>query len=93
MDRVDLRIAQQSAFSSKHRARLTFDIRNLPNLLNNKWGQVRQAGFPYFTPVVDVDYDSESGKYVYSNLDSEDANRVRLGSSIWRMQLGAVYEF
>lgn len=94
MELVDARISQElPTRSEKQKARLTFDIKNLPNLLNKNWGQTRQADFPYLNRVVDVSYDAASGKYRYSNLNDKNAETVRLKESVWRMQLGAVYEF
>ncbi|MFW7380934.1 MAG: TonB-dependent receptor [Oligoflexus sp.] len=94
MDRVDARFSQElPTHDPNKRARVILDIRNLPNLLNHRWGQVKQAPFPYFTRAVDVSYDAESGRYVYSNLNRNPAETVRLTDSIWRLQLGVVYDF
>ena len=94
VDQIDLRLAQElPGFKDHHRARIMLDINNLPNLLNKKWGQVKQVGFPYMYSFVDVSYDAESGRYIYSNFDDGDPESVRLYQSIWKAQLSAVYEF
>lgn len=93
VDRVDLRLAQDLPAPDAHRAKLTFDIINLPNLLNKRWGQVKQPGFPYMHKIVDVDYDPEQGKYVYSNFNGDNPESVRLDQSIWQAQMALHYYF
>lgn len=94
VDVVDARISQElPTKSDTQKARLILDIKNVPNFLNKKWGQNRQADFPYMNRVVDVDYDAASGRYRYSNFNDKDAESVRLRQSVWQMQVGAVYEF
>jgi len=52
--RIDLHAEQEiPTFIGKSRITLFGDIENLPNLLNSKWGGLRQIGFPYTaSPVV-----------------------------------------
>ncbi len=94
IDVMDARMTQElPTANDKHKARLTFDLKNLPNLLNSRWGQVKSAPFPYYSKLVDVKYDAATGRYRYSNLDTKGAQQVRLIDSVWRLQLGAIYEF
>ncbi|MCX6131471.1 MAG: TonB-dependent receptor, partial [Proteobacteria bacterium] len=94
MDQIDARLTQElPSFSSKNRARLVLDIKNLPNFVNKRWGQVKQAPFPYFSRAVDVSYDSATGRYRYSKLNDADPQVVRVAESVWKMQLALVYEF
>lgn len=53
--RIDLHLEQElPAFIGKSRVSIFGDIENLPNLLNSKWGGLRQLGFPYQSAVVQV---------------------------------------
>jgi hypothetical protein len=53
--RIDLHLEQEiPTFVGKSRISLFGDIENLPNLLNSKWGGLRQFGFPYTADVVRV---------------------------------------
>lgn len=94
LNRFDMRISQDlPAPVAGHRARFVLDIENVGNLLNNDWGRFTQVGFPYNTPVVDVNYDAASGKYVYSNLRVLKPARVNVLESVWRMSVGLLYDF
>lgn len=53
--RIDLHLEQQiPTFLGGSRITVFGDIENLPNLLNSKWGGLRQFGFPYTADVVRV---------------------------------------
>ena len=53
--RIDLHLEQElPTFVGKSRISLFADIENLPNLLNSKWGGVRQVPFPQTEDVVRV---------------------------------------
>ncbi|MEG3172837.1 carboxypeptidase regulatory-like domain-containing protein [Sphingomonas sp. ZB1N12] len=53
--RIDLHLEQQiPTFLGGSRITLFGDIENLPNLLNSKWGGLRQLGFPYTASAVRV---------------------------------------
>jgi len=53
--RIDLHLEQQiPTFIGGSRITLFGDIENLPNLLNSKWGGLRQFGFPYTASAVRV---------------------------------------
>ncbi|NRA63180.1 MAG: TonB-dependent receptor [Pseudobacteriovorax sp.] len=92
-DNMDLRLSQElPAYNDDHRARFVLDIENVPNLLNKKWGQVRNPDFPYTKNIVDVSYDQTTGKYIYSNLDTspDDVNSLQ---SVWQMSMALYYYF
>ena len=95
VDNIDFQLSQElPGIKENHRARITFDIQNLPNLLNKEWGQVRNPRFPFFVQVADVDYDAASGRYVYSNLaDRPENETIDNIQSIWQMQLMLTYQF
>ena len=53
--RIDLHLEQEiPTFIGRSRITLFGDINNLPNLLNSKWGALRQLGFPATAGVVNV---------------------------------------
>lgn len=53
--RIDLHLEQElPTFIGKSRVSIFGDIENLPNLLNNDWGGLRQLGFPYYASTVQV---------------------------------------
>lgn len=53
--RIDLHLEQQiPTFVGGSRIIIFADILNLPNLLNHNWGGLRQLGFPYVGPLVNV---------------------------------------
>ncbi len=53
--RIDLHLEQQiPTFVGNSRVTVFADIENLPNLLNSKWGGLRQLGFPSTASVVQV---------------------------------------
>lgn len=86
----DTRIAQDLPNPlSGHRAHVVLDIENVGNSSTTTGAAVTTVPFPYMAPAVDVNYDPTTGKYVYSNLRSPNANRVdTLASSI-----GVIYDF
>jgi hypothetical protein len=60
--RIDLHAEQElPTFIGKSRISIWADIENLPNLLNSKWGGLRQLGFPYSASVVQVQCLSAAG--------------------------------
>lgn len=93
--RWDVRLAQDLPNPIQgQRARLVFDIENVGNLLNSRWGRHQSAPFPFFAPVVDVSYNATEGKYVYQNLRLRtDRFQTNMLLSVWRMSIGLMYDF
>ena len=96
----DVRVSQElPGFTSKHKGLLTFDILNIGNLINNRWGRINELSFQSsgglrrtFVNYVGLNPD---GKYIYqvnSNVDSLTPRQVK-GESQWAMQITAKYEF
>lgn len=54
--KIDLHLSQELPVPgwSQSRVQLFMDIENFTNLLNKKWGQIREYAFPYTTPAVRV---------------------------------------
>lgn len=96
---IDMRISQQlPSFFKDHKATFIFDILNVGNLLNKKWGRIDEIGFQSnggqprsFVNVVGLD---PSGRYIYSvgNLSDFTTRQLR-GESQWALQATFRYEF
>ena len=53
LTRIDLHAEQElPTFIGNSRVSIFADVENLPNLLNSKWGGLRQLGFPYTSSVI-----------------------------------------
>ena len=100
---ADLQLRQElPGFGEGHKGVLTIDILNFANMLNKKWGNYGQVGFPYTVAPVGVEgIDAATGKYIYrglSNVAGTGIGNVALNSnppqqSLWRVQVGLRYEF
>jgi len=97
----DMRIAQElPSFFAGHKATFTFDIFNVGNLLNKKWGRINEVGFQQAGAQARsfVDFagiDQATGKYIYRVRDSVEPFDVRQikGESQWALQATFKYEF
>lgn len=95
----DMRVSQEiPGFWAGHKGVVTFDIFNVGNLLNKKWGRVNEVGFQSAgaTARSFVDYAGmENGKYVYQMRDKVEDYSVRQvrGESQWALQATVKYEF
>lgn len=100
---ADLQLRQElPGFGEGHKGVLTIDILNVANMLNKKWGNYGQVGFPYTVAPVGVEgIDAATGKYIYrglSNTAGTGIGNVSLNAnppqqSLWRVQVGLRYEF
>ncbi len=99
VNNFDLRLSQEvPGFTAKHKGVLTFDILNVGNLLNKRWGRIDEVGFQgggasarSFVNYAGID---ANGKYVYSVVDVEDVTtRQAKGESQWAVQVTLRYEF
>ncbi|MES2257781.1 MAG: carboxypeptidase regulatory-like domain-containing protein [Pseudomonadota bacterium] len=96
----DMRISQEiPSFIRGHKASFTFDIFNVGNLLNKKWGRINEVGFQSnggqarsFVDYVGLD---ANGKYIYQLRDKVEDLDVRQvkGESQWAIQATVKYEF
>jgi hypothetical protein len=94
---ADLRISQEFPFLANRKGEIWLDIANIGNLLNKKWGQIYEVGFPGgFGVARFAGIDPVSGKYVY-NFNANDIRDLTLrdnrGESRWSMQIGARIRF
>lgn len=104
VNNFDLRISQQlPAFFEGHKAELSFDLMNVGNLLNKKWGQIEDYGFYQTRQVLDyAGIDPASGRYVYDfDLREVDDERIQennndkgnTGVSRWSVMATFKYRF
>ncbi|WP_414648103.1 TonB-dependent receptor [Dokdonella sp.] len=102
LNMFDLRFSQElPGFFDGHKAEFWFDIMNVGNLLNKKWGQIDDAGFNSNLAVANfAGIDPETGRYVYrftgaQRLTTQEVNGdgVNTGVSRWSLQVGFRYRF
>jgi hypothetical protein len=95
----DLRISQEIPGIFKgNKGVISFDIFNVGNLLNKKWGRINEVGFQTNGGLARsfIDYQGldANGKYIYRVRDVEtvDIRQVK-GESQWAVQATVKYEF
>ena len=97
----DMRISQEiPGFFARNKATFSLDFLNFGNLINKKWGRIREVGFQgsggQARSFVDyVGIDPASGKYIYNVRDAVENYDVRQakGESQWAIQATLKYEF
>lgn len=102
----DLRLSQElPGLMNKHKGLVTFDLLNVGNMLNKRWGRIEEAGFNAGTVggVSNVGGASRSfvnfagmqdGKYVYNVVDFENPLlKQNKGESQWAVQVTLKYQF
>lgn len=98
----DVRLSQElPSFIDGHKAEFTLDIMNVGNLLNKKWGQIRDAGFNSNLGIANfAGIDPETGKYVYRFTGAQDlgiqetnGDGQNTGVSRWSVQATFRYRF
>jgi hypothetical protein len=94
VNNIDMRISQEvPGFLSNHKGSISFDIFNLGNLLNKKWGRIDEIGFPSNRSFVNYN-GLVNGKYQYSLGTTEDlVTKQASGESQWAVQVTLRYEF
>ncbi len=90
--RVDLKFVQKIQLARNTLAEIFADVFNLGNLLNDRWGRVEQAGFPYALSVGSAVFEPSSGQYVYT-FSSPASLRLQPSLSRWQVQGGVRLKF
>lgn len=93
---LDLSIKQDiPGFMEGHKGQIMLSIDNLANLLNDDWGQERNARFP--KGLYDFGGLSEDGKYQletsFRGYDVRNYTGIDPNSSTWQIKLGVRYTF
>ena len=91
--KFDVRIEQEiPGFRSEDRASAFLVIENFGNLINDDWGVLKEAGFPYYQSGVDASVNGD-GQYVFNEF-FEPAGQGRVtDASLWEVRLGVKYRF
>ncbi|QJD99180.1 TonB-dependent receptor plug domain-containing protein [Massilia forsythiae] len=97
---VDLRLSQEiPGLFARNKGTVSFDIFNVGNLLNKKWGHINEVPFSssggYTRGFVDYAGLDAQGHYVYSVRTQVDDYAIRQvkGESQWAAQVTLKYEF
>ncbi len=84
----DLKVVQELPVWNNIRAELFFDFKNLGNWINDDWGLVSEAGFPFILEVADAEV--VGNQYNFTDFDPEEIQtRVGRYRSRWNFQVGA----
>lgn len=91
--KFDLRIEQElPGFAPGHKTSAFLVVENLGNLLNDDWGVLYQASFPYSHGIVDVDRDA-AGRYVFEEFFEPTVQSRVSDASLWEIRVGVRYQF
>jgi hypothetical protein len=98
--KFDIKISQElPGFGPDHHAQGYFIINNVGNLLNDKWGNLYEEGFPRSQDIVSASLDDggtpadfSDDVYVFEQFHSQSQRRVR-DASLWSVRLGFNYRF
>ena len=94
ISQLDVRFSQEIPAFFDVKGEVFLDIQNFGNLINDEWGQIDEASFPYSIGVARF-AGVQDGKYVYSYLGAPAGftrKDVR-GESRWNAQLGLRFTF
>ncbi len=91
--KLDLSVRQQVPFVFGGKIELLADVENVLNLINSDWGSIRQVGFPYTAPVVNVTCANEAcSQYSYSNFRAPN-EATNINGSLWGVRFGVRVAF
>lgn len=91
--RWDLRIDQEiPLFVTDLRGKMFVKIYNFGNLLNDDWGKQWDSQF-FAVQVVDGDYDSGTGQYIFEDFTDGDINDLLEFRSLWEARIGIEINF
>ncbi len=90
--RFDLKLVQKFQLARRLAAEWYADLINLGNLLNDRWGRVEQAAFPYGLSVASAVYEPGSAQYVYTFSGPRNFS-LQSSASRWQIQSGVRMRF
>jgi hypothetical protein len=90
--KIDLRFTQDVPFVwGKFKAFV--DVENVLNMIDSDWGSLRQVGFPYFAPLVQVSCaNAACSQYRYQNFRAPN-EQLQTRVSLYQIRVGARFEF
>jgi len=95
----DLRIEQElPGLFEGHKAKMFFILDNIGNMINDKWGVIRQAGFPGSVELIELDESGlgPNGEYIFTDYNNVTADSIQspiTKASVWQIRMGVKYEF
>ncbi|MCM2680593.1 TonB-dependent receptor [Echinimonas agarilytica] len=99
VSQLDFRFTQElPGFYGDNRFLFYFDVKNVLNLLNDDWGQVKTKRYGSDI-LVDYSYDQDTGEYTYSvpygqeGLETRNWDDYNVEQSAWRLKAGIRYNF
>lgn len=96
--KLDLSVRQEVPFVFGGKLELLADVENVLNLIDKDWGTIRQVGFPYLAPVVNVACSNTAcDQYVYSGRTSGNFAAptipTNINGSLWGVRFGVRVKF
>ncbi len=89
--KFDLRVEQEfMGFNPDHKASFFFVVENLGNLLNDKWGVLKEGNFLQGAIAMDINDDNQ---YVYDRFTNPTAQSRSDSASQWEIRFGVNYKF
>ena len=91
----DVRFSQElPGFKAGHKGMISFDILNVGNLINSRWGHIEEVGFPSTRGFVNFAGVDAQGRYNYRVGSLQDlTTRQTAGESQWAVQITLRYSF
>jgi hypothetical protein len=91
----DVRFSQElPGFKAGHKGMITFDILNVGNLINSRWGHIEEMAFPSTRSFVNFAGVDAQGRYNYRVGSLQDlTTRQTAGESQWAVQITLRYSF
>ncbi len=96
--KLDLSVRQDVPFVFGGKFQLFADLENVLNLIDSDWGTIRQVGFPYTAPIVNVTCANPAcTQYVYANTATAGfrapVEATQLNGSLWGLRFGVRVTF
>ncbi len=97
---LDMRLSQEvpgpgRLFGLEDKFELFADFDNVLNIIDSSWNTQRSRasfGDGQIVDLVDGNFDAQ-GRYVISDFNPDDEERINVSGSVWRIQVGVRYEF